>query len=165
MSAPDMDGLVRIGKETMNQVAREGDDYLPKLLVGYAAGHNMLFGLAIDMDDLPTVLPEIMEDKIDWVALTVDSYYAALVTGDEDIEFPLSKAFEAGDTRVSEALSINVVTADSADFTMVPYRRIGPQQRVLSWRDPIKQDTIGLSGRVFDALRFAVTMSGGGDEA
>jgi hypothetical protein len=163
MSAPDMAGLVRIGKETMDLVVREGDDYLPKLLVGYASGPTILYGLAIDMGDLASVLPEVMTEKIDWVALTVDSYYVSLVTG-EDVPMPLSKAFAAGDTRVSEALSINVVTADSADFTMVPYRRIGPQQRVLSWRDPIKQDSVGLGGRVFDMLRFAVTMSGGGDE-
>lgn len=160
MNTPyDMEGLVRIGQESMNAAARDGEDFLPKLLVGYTSGEVILFPLMIHMDDLPAALAAIMTEKIDWVALTADSYYVSIVTG-EDVEMPLSVAFGKGDTRVSEALSINVVTADTAEYTFVPYRRIGPQQRVLSWREPIKQDTVGLGGRVFDALRYAVTMSG-----
>jgi hypothetical protein len=156
----DMDNLVRIGKDTMNQVAREGDDYLPKLLVGYASGHTQLFGLAIDMNELMSVLPEIMGEKIDWVAFTVDSYYVSVVTGEDGPEpGHLGEAFDAGDTRVSEALSISLVGEDHADFVMVPYRRIGPQKRVLSWREPITQ-SLDVQGRVVDALRYAVTMSG-----
>ena len=160
MNAPhDMDSLVLIGKESMDHTARSGEDYLPKLLVGYTSGQVILFGLAIDMDDLPTVLAGIMDEKVDWISLTVDSYYAALVT-DEDIEMPLSTAFASGDNRVSEALSITIVTADTAEFVMVPYRRTGPQQRTLSWREPVPHDGLNMSGRVLDALRFAVTMSG-----
>jgi hypothetical protein len=100
-----------------------------------------------------------MDDKIEWASLTTDSYYAALVTG-EDIPMPLSKSFEAGDTRVSEALSICLVTAETAEFVMVPYRRTGPQQRTVAWREPIAQDGLEVGGRVQDILRYMVTMSG-----
>jgi hypothetical protein len=157
----DMESLVATGRTALELAVRGGEPFLPMMLVTNLRGQSVAVGLAIDNvgDMLPGLLPSIVQEPLHSLSLTIDSYYCLVRSMDEERPMNMAEAFEAGDPRVCEALSVHMVTADSMDYVMVPYRRIGPQQRVLAWRDPIAQDSLAVGGRITDAMREAIVAS------
>lgn len=156
-----MESLVATGRSALELAVRDGEPLLPMLLVTNMKGMNLAVGLAIDNvgDMLAGLLPQVVQEPLHSLSLTIDSYFIKLREMGDERPASLAQAFEAGDPRVSEALSVQMVTADTMEYVMVPYRRIGPQQRVISWREPIAEDSLAVGGRIADALRDAIVAS------
>ena len=150
----DMEALVATGRTALELAVRGGEPLLPILLVTNLRGQSLAVGLAIENvgEMLAGLLPQVVQEPLYSLSLTIDSYYCLVREMTDERPPSLAAAFEAGDSRVSEALSVQLVTADSAEYVMVPYRRIGPQQRVVSWREPIGEDSLNVGGRIADAL-------------
>src|SRR5262245_51361706 len=125
--------LSRMGKETMELVAREGDFFFPKLVCGYF-DHMQMATYESSEDDafgefLDTLSVLATQGPITFLALTVDSYTLTKGIGpdttDPDIlavvngEKRVRDLFEDEHPLATEALAITLVTIDSTKSSFV----------------------------------------------
>jgi hypothetical protein len=162
--------VVNLGKLSLEQTARDNEDFLPKMLVEIA-GEVTLMSYPASFEALQAVAAFLIDQgkPVGGICLTVDTYHYIAPKG-EDIGDAdryagrLQELFEAGNKMVSEALHITIVTADELISISVPYRRHGHKIR---WREEIVTtsgaDRQGVTGRfpeLLQAIIVATNMEG-----
>jgi hypothetical protein len=153
MSAPmpDMEFLIKAGKASMD----DRGEYTPMLIVTDTTGQVSMIAMAVDGNPaayLEHVLRTV-NDPIESVSFTVDTYH----TSDPLTPRPFSAAFAAGDPRVSEALAVTIVTAESAAMALLPYTRT--TDGIVWGDDQILEGGGSLGGRVIESLIAAIAQS------
>lgn len=169
-----MEGLVVIGRETMEQVAKDGENYMPKI-VAQVNGDFMLATTTGDSEpfvELVFLCDRLLDEgNVTLLAWTADSYAWFAQEGDEippgmDVDEwanemrhgQTNKAlFEAGDPHVSEALTITAVDRTSVWGVSLRYVRNGKD---LTW-DPdydIRSGD-GHGGRMIEVMRATILRS------
>lgn len=162
--------MVNIGKESLENTARDGEFFVPKMLAEYDGRMNLLTYMEGAFEGLQQVASYLLslEQPITGIVLTVDTYHLITGKGDDTEDAhqyagKLAGMFEAGDTRVSEALNITILTADEFYNIIVPYRRRKQYKggETIVWREAIT-DATTIEGRFPELLRQVITQSHGG---
>ena len=162
MLTPDdnLQFLTNTGKQAIETAAKDGEEYIPTLIVEDQAGIMTVIVLAGDhpFDMLGAVLPTVRGMRPRSISFSADSF---IVEGPAAVVEPmrakyggsLMRAFNAGEPSVRECLIINVVTPDSTETLTLPYVRTNDTIVWLEPKGPSRDSDVG--GRMIDALRTA----------
>jgi hypothetical protein len=161
MEPDDMDRLVKVARETWEQVvSAQGRkaEWVPKMMVQDDAGHVDIGAMVGGFDDslvLATALDQLVTAATAWAALTVDSY----ITTDSELtshhrDRPLSELYALGHPSVLDALVVVAVHRDGrVQLTELPYRVRG---REVHWFEERRHDSATdghhIGGRLGEAL-------------
>ena len=135
------EGVVKIGKLSLEQTARDNDPFLPKMLVE-VDGELTVMAYPASFEGLTAVADFLIRQNrpVNGICLTVDTYHLIAPEG-EGIEDAgqyagrLQEEFEKGNPMVCEALHLTMVTADQLVTISVPYAR--KVKGDITWREPI----------------------------
>ena len=156
-------GVISIGKRSLEQTARDNEPFIPKMLVEID-GELTVMAYPASFEGLTAVAQFLIDQgkPVNGICLTVDTYHLIAPEG-EGIEDAgqfvgrLQEEFETGNPMVCEALHLTMVTSEQLVTISVPYVR---NRHGVTWRDPIviEQDSHGHSvqGRFPELLQAII---------
>lgn len=134
-------GVISIGKRSLEQTARDNEPFIPKMLVEID-GELTVMAYPASFEGLTAVAQFLIDQSkpVNGICLTVDSYHLIAPEGEgiEDADRyagRLQEEFEAGNKMVCEALHLTLVTLDELITVSIPYVRKVKGEIV--WRDEI----------------------------
>jgi hypothetical protein len=159
----DNDFLVTTAKKAMELQVKEGDDFMPTVVMQYQTGETVVVLLAAGGSPFEVLFAsakDIVQAPLASISLTTDTY---MWKGNEEdfIPGPLSVRFEAGDPDVSEAIQIAIAhTVAGEALTMgvtLPYER-NRALHDITWNEEMR-DATSHGGRIIDLLRAILLAS------
>jgi hypothetical protein len=135
------EGVIKIGKLSLEQTARDNEPFMPKMLVE-VDGELTALTYPSSFEGLTAVAQFLIDQgkPVNGICLTSDTYHLIAPEG-EGIEDAsqyagrLQEEFERGNPMVCEALHLTMVTSDQLVTVSIPYVR--KRRGDIVWRDQI----------------------------